>query len=61
MSVTAGHDGRPDRALVPDARRRRRRDAVIDLVEPAGLRGNGGASFPVATTLRAVALRRRPR
>jgi NADH:ubiquinone oxidoreductase subunit F (NADH-binding) len=34
---------------------------IIDLVEQAGLRGHGGASFPVATKLRAVASRRRPK
>ena len=34
---------------------------LIELVEQAGLRGRGGASFPVATKLRAVAARRKPK
>ena len=34
---------------------------IIDLVENAGLRGHGGASFPTATKMRAVASRRRPK
>jgi NADH:ubiquinone oxidoreductase subunit F (NADH-binding) len=34
---------------------------IIDLMEQAGLRGHGGASFPVATKLRAVGSRRRPK
>lgn len=35
-------------------------DAVLNLVARAGLRGRGGASFPTATKLRAVAAGRRP-
>lgn len=34
---------------------------IIDLVEQAGLRGHGGASFPAATKMRAVASRRKPK
>lgn len=34
---------------------------IVDLVDRAGLRGHGGAAFPVATKLRAVASRRGPR
>jgi NADH:ubiquinone oxidoreductase subunit F (NADH-binding) len=34
---------------------------IVDLVEQAGLLGHGGASFPTATKLRAVASRRRPK
>jgi NADH:ubiquinone oxidoreductase subunit F (NADH-binding) len=37
------------------ARGRRGASALIDLVEEAGLRGRGGASFPLAAKLRAVA------
>ncbi len=33
---------------------------LIDVVEAAGLRGRGGANFPAAIKLRAVAERRRP-
>src|SRR5438270_783185 len=39
---------------------RLRGDEVIDLVARAGLRGRGGASFPTAIKLRAVAAGRRP-
>ncbi len=34
---------------------------IIDLLEQSGLRGHGGASFPVATKMRAVASRRKPK
>jgi NADH:ubiquinone oxidoreductase subunit F (NADH-binding) len=40
---------------LPDAGRE-----LIDVVEAAGLRGRGGANFPAAIKLRAVAERRRP-
>ncbi len=36
-------------------------EQIVQLVEQAGLRGRGGASFPVAAKMRAVASRRRPR
>ncbi len=36
-------------------------EQIVMLVEQAGLRGRGGASFPVAAKMRAVASRRRPR
>jgi NADH:ubiquinone oxidoreductase subunit F (NADH-binding) len=35
-------------------------EQLIALVEGAGIRGHGGASFPAATKMRAVASRRRP-
>jgi NADH:ubiquinone oxidoreductase subunit F (NADH-binding) len=38
-----------------ERRGRRGSPALIDLVEEAGLRGHGGAAFPLATKLRAVA------
>jgi NADH:ubiquinone oxidoreductase subunit F (NADH-binding) len=41
-------------------RRRRGESALIGSVERAGLRGRGGASFPTAVKLRAVAKGRRP-
>jgi NADH:ubiquinone oxidoreductase subunit F (NADH-binding) len=44
---------------LPDLRRRPS-GQLIDLVEAAGLRGHGGASFPAATKMRAVAARRGP-
>ena len=42
---------------LPFGKRRERRGAgaLIDLVEQAGLRGRGGAAFPVAIKMRAVA------
>jgi NADH:ubiquinone oxidoreductase subunit F (NADH-binding) len=46
---------------LPPQRRRRRRSEhpLIEQAERAGLRGRGGASFPLATKLRAVATERR--
>ncbi len=42
-------------------RRRGREDAIIDHIEEAGLRGRGGAGFPTARKMRAVAsFRKRP-
>ncbi len=44
-----------------ERRRRRTESALIERVDRAGLRGRGGAGFPTATKLRAVAAaRRRP-
>src|ERR1019366_9934946 len=36
-------------------------EQIIGLLEQAGVRGRGGASFPVATKMRAVTARRRPK
>jgi NADH:ubiquinone oxidoreductase subunit F (NADH-binding) len=36
-------------------------EQIISVVERSGLRGHGGASFPMATKLRAVASRRKPK
>jgi len=44
----------------PPDLRRWRPEQLIELVEAAGLRGHGGASFPAATKMRAVASRRGP-
>ena len=47
--------------LPHERRHRRRESSLIELIEHAGLRGHGGASFPTARKLRAVgASRRRP-
>jgi NADH:ubiquinone oxidoreductase subunit F (NADH-binding) len=40
---------------MPDGRGRRGSSALIDVLERAGLRGRGGAGFPTAAKLRAVA------
>ena len=45
---------------LPDLRRRPPAQ-LIDEIERSGLRGRGGASFPVAKKLRAVSARRRPK
>jgi NADH:ubiquinone oxidoreductase subunit F (NADH-binding) len=45
---------------LPDLRRSSP-DEIVALVDQAGLRGRGGASFPVAAKMRAVAARRRPK
>lgn len=45
---------------LPDLHRRAPR-SIIELIEQAGLRGRGGAAFPVARKLGAVASRRGPR
>ena len=37
------------------------REELVELVGQAGLRGRGGAAFPVATKMRAVASRRKPK
>jgi NADH:ubiquinone oxidoreductase subunit F (NADH-binding) len=47
--------------LPPEHRHRRRHEsALIERIERAGLRGRGGAGFPTAVKLRAVARGRRP-
>jgi NADH:ubiquinone oxidoreductase subunit F (NADH-binding) len=49
------HGALPPLLGSPPPRGRRGSSALIDLVEAAGLRGYGGAGFPLATKLRAVA------
>jgi NADH:ubiquinone oxidoreductase subunit F (NADH-binding) len=56
--VLAEHRSRYRRAPAPGRRPQR---ALIDLVAEAGLRGRGGAGFPTARKLEAVAARRGPR
>ena len=67
--LLAGVGDRPMSALashldlhgaLPDLRRWAP-EQIIGLLEQTGLRGRGGASFPVATKMRAVAARRRPK
>lgn len=56
-------DLRPHRAVagsLPELRRWAP-DRLIDEIERSGLRGRGGAAFPVARKMRAVAARRAPR
>ena len=55
---TAQLESRLDlRGPLPDLRRMAPTQ-LIELVESAGLRGHGGASFPTAVKLRAIASRR---
>src|ERR1035441_2016458 len=67
--LLAGVADRPMNALashldlhgaLPDLRRWAP-EQIIGLLEQAGVRGRGGASFPVATKMRAVTARRRPK
>jgi NADH:ubiquinone oxidoreductase subunit F (NADH-binding) len=60
-TMTLG-DHRAVHGPLPDlaAPRRRRRDGLIELVEASGLRGRGGAGFPAAVKLGAVAAARGP-
>ncbi|MEA2312515.1 MAG: hypothetical protein QOE28_2483 [Solirubrobacteraceae bacterium] len=50
-----------DAGALPPLSGGRRGDALIDAVAAAGLRGRGGAAFPTAVKLRAVAGRRGPK
>jgi NADH:ubiquinone oxidoreductase subunit F (NADH-binding) len=55
-----GHLAVHGRAPVPTRRRGRRSESpLIEQIERAGLRGHGGAAFPTATKLRAVAASRK--
>ena len=64
--ILAGVDGAPnddprsDLGALPDLSRWAP-DRLIDEVERSGLRGRGGAAFPVARKMHAVAARRGPR
>ena len=64
-SVAEGSDGdlRPHPAVAGSVRELRRwaPERLIDEIDRSGLRGRGGAAFPVARKMRAVVARRGPR